>query len=80
MARDFDSGVFGDVIRDEKKKQEDAKREAQRSGRGNGSGGGATGKGRPTTKEPDAFDQLSGGAPDPDLQRGKSPGRVKLGG
>jgi hypothetical protein len=78
VARDFDNGVFGDVLRDEKARQEAAKREAQRSGKGGGKG--AAGPDRAhKTKEPDAFDALTAGR-DPDAPRGSGGGRVKLGG
>ena len=76
MGRDFDDGVFGDVLRDDHAKDEQAKREAQRAGR---PGGGGSAKRPPARKEADAFDQLGAGTPDPDARAGKGPGRVKLG-
>jgi hypothetical protein len=75
VGRDFDDGVFGDVLRDDRRKQEQAQRDAQRAGRA----GGGAGKG-PARREADPFDQLGGGgAPDPDVRPGKGAGRVPLG-
>ncbi len=70
MAKDdLENGVFGDVLREDRGRQEQARR-----GRGTDRSSIAH---RPD--EHDGFDALVGKKPDPDKAKAKAPSRLKLG-